>query len=111
MTAPTGRPDALIDTDHGPARVYSAHSDRNIDAAIVTDDYELLIPKTEIEHLVRAIAPHYDTTDPDEPTATTSAARPATSPATCASSSGTPPARPWNRSTGIRIACPSCTAS
>ena len=35
----------------------------------MTDDYELLIPETEIEHLVRAIAPNYDTTDPDEPTA------------------------------------------
>jgi hypothetical protein len=67
MTAPTGRPDALIQTDHGPTRVYSWRSET--DAAIVTDDYELLIPKSEVEHLVRAIAPDYYTTDPDEPTA------------------------------------------
>jgi hypothetical protein len=67
VTAPYGRPDALIQTDHGPARVYSARSDS--DAAIRTDDYELLIPESEVEHLVRAIAPDYDTTDPDEPTA------------------------------------------
>jgi hypothetical protein len=69
MTAPYGRPDALIQTDHGPARVYSARLSGTLDAAIVTDDYELLIPESEIEHLVRAIAPDYDTTDPDEPTA------------------------------------------
>jgi len=67
MPAPYGRPDALIQTDHGPARVYSARG--AVDAAIVTDDYELLIPASEVEHLVKAIAPNYDTTDPNEPTA------------------------------------------
>jgi hypothetical protein len=68
MTAPYGRPDALIQTDHGPARVYSSRGSGTLDAAIVTDDYELLIPETEIEHLVKALI-SYALPDPDEPTA------------------------------------------
>jgi hypothetical protein len=67
MTAPYGRPDALIQTDHGPARVYSGRS--GTDATIRTDDYELLIPESEVEHLVKAIAPDLDYVDPNEPTA------------------------------------------
>lgn len=67
MTTPCGKPDAVISTDHGPASVYASRNDT--DAAIVGDGFALVIPESEVTHLVHAIAPDEDYVDPDEPTA------------------------------------------